>query len=214
MTEHSISTPTHGRYLAAFRKSPVVLVGFHGYGESADEQFDRLRGCPGSDGWSLVSIQGLHRFYERRTRRVVASWMTSQDRELAIADNAAYVTAVLGHLLNGRAVRDVVFAGFSQGVAMAYRAAATLGGEARRCVVAVGGDVPPELGDDVLGRLTSVLVCRGRDDERYASERFEQDLQRLRHARVPTESAVVPGSHEWSQGVVDAMGSHLARMLA
>ena len=43
----------------------------------------------------LVSVQGLHRFYQRRTNEVIASWMTRQDRELAIADNLAYVEGVI-----------------------------------------------------------------------------------------------------------------------
>ena len=53
------------------------------------------RGFRGADRWRLVSIQGLHRFYQRRADEVVASWMTRQDRELAIADNLAYVAAVI-----------------------------------------------------------------------------------------------------------------------
>jgi hypothetical protein len=72
-----------------------MLVGFHGYAESADVQLDRLRAIPGTERWLLVSIQGLHRFYQPRTNDVVASWMTRQDRELATVDNLAYVTAVL-----------------------------------------------------------------------------------------------------------------------
>src|SRR5438128_1433642 len=89
---------THGRYLVVPPQSsgPVpVLVGFHGYGETAGTQLDRLRAIPGSEEWLVVSIQGLHRYYQRRTNEVVASWMTRQDRELAIADNVAYVTSVV-----------------------------------------------------------------------------------------------------------------------
>jgi len=36
-------------------------------------------------------VQGLHRFYRSRSEIVVASWMTKQDRELAIGDNIDYV---------------------------------------------------------------------------------------------------------------------------
>ena len=64
-------------------------MGFHGYAEGADIQLERLQAIPGSGRWLLVSIQGLHRFYQSRTRDVVASWMTRQDRELAMADNLA-----------------------------------------------------------------------------------------------------------------------------
>ena len=84
MIERRIATPTHGRYLvvppATLGPAPV-LVGFHGYAEGAEAQLERLRAIPGADRWRLVSIQGLHRFYQRRTNEVVAGWMTRQGRE-------------------------------------------------------------------------------------------------------------------------------------
>src|SRR6188508_1174465 len=89
---------THGRVLvrdarAAARKG--LLVGFHGYMESAKTQMDRLQAIPGGTDWTLVSIQGLHRFYRGRSEEVVASWMTREDRELAMADNLRYVDAAI-----------------------------------------------------------------------------------------------------------------------
>jgi hypothetical protein len=67
----------------------------HGYAEDAETQMERLRLIPESTRWLNVSIQALHRFYQRRTDRVVASWMTRQNRELAIADNIAYITSCI-----------------------------------------------------------------------------------------------------------------------
>jgi dienelactone hydrolase len=80
--------------------------------------------------------------------------MTSQDRELAIADNVAYVRNVVAQF---PAARRIVFAGFSQGVAMAYRAAAAIPTTA---VIALGGDVPPDV-IPVARSLPPVLVGRG-----------------------------------------------------
>lgn len=71
--ERTISIVSHGRYLvcvpasAASNRAPhpapgaPVLVGFHGYAESAEVQLARLRDIPGADRWLLVSIQGPHR---------------------------------------------------------------------------------------------------------------------------------------------------------
>src|ERR1700722_202185 len=118
--EQTIQTSTHGRYLVhgpASADPAPILVGFHGYGEDAERQLDRLRAISGSDRWLLVSIQGLHRFYHRSTNAVVASWMTRQDRELAMADNRAYVSATLRAVAESWSTMPrVVFAGFSQGV--------------------------------------------------------------------------------------------------
>ncbi len=211
-----MATGAHGRYLIEPPASPgpaPILVGFHGYGEGAGEQLDRLRSIPGADRWLIVSIQGLHRFYNRRANEVVASWMTRQDRELAMADNLAYVASVLDamhHEFPG--APRAVFAGFSQGVAMTFRAAAassrTVDG-----VIAVGGDVPPELDAAALGRVSTALVCRGTRDELYAREMFERDLQRLRAARVSVQSLEFNGGHEWPNDVAQAASRFLHERL-
>src|SRR5437867_6992748 len=124
--ERTIPARTHGRYLVvppAVSQSAPVLVGFHGYAETAETHLARLRAIPGAERWLVVAIQGLHRFYQRRTNEVVASWMTRQDRELAIADNLAYVASVVDEVGCTWPVRPrIVLAGFSQGVAMAFRA--------------------------------------------------------------------------------------------
>jgi uncharacterized protein len=66
--------------------------------ETAEEEMARLQTIPGIDRWAIASVQGLHTFYRRRTNEIVASWMTRQNRELAIADNIAYVSSVVGRL--------------------------------------------------------------------------------------------------------------------
>jgi predicted esterase len=205
--DRAIATGTHGRYLI---EPPVsagpaaVLVGFHGYSEGAEAQLERMRRVPGADRWLLVSIQALNRFYQRRTNDVVASWMTRQDRELAIADNLAYVNAVIA-AVDGEygAGMPLVLSGFSQGVSMAFRAAAGL---SRRVdgVIAVGGDVPPELGPDTLEGVSGALVCHGTGDEFYTRVIFERDLQRLRNAGVTVRALEFEGGHEWSDTVVEA----------
>jgi predicted esterase len=206
MIERTIATGTHGRYLieppAAAGPAPV-LFGFHGYAESAEAQLERMRRIPGADRWRLVSIQALHRFYQRRGNDVVASWMTRQDRELAIDDNLAYVAAVMDAVTRDypEPVR-VVFAGFSQGVAMAFRAAAA--SRTAYGVIAVGGDVPPELPPAALERMRQALVCHGTHDEWYTRPAFDRDLQRLRDANVDVRPLEFDGGHEWSGEVLQA----------
>ena len=207
MIERTIATGTHGRYLieppASTGPAPV-LVGFHGYGEGADTQLERMRRIPGADLWLLVSIQGLHRFYQRRANEVVASWMTRQDRELAIRDNQAYVAAVMDAVdRDYPGAPRLVFTGFSQGVAMTFRAVAassrTVDG-----VIAAGGDVPPELDAAAMGRAHHALVCHGTRDEWYTQAIFERDVQRLREAHVDVRPLEFDGGHEWSADVVEA----------
>ena len=74
---------------ARAQPSRGVLAGFHGYSETAAIQLARLEELAGADAWTLLSIQGLHRFYRQRTQDIAASWMTREDREAAMADNLA-----------------------------------------------------------------------------------------------------------------------------
>jgi len=210
--ERNIATTTHGRYLVAppAGGGPApLLVGFHGYAEGAEVQLERMRRLPSASQWVVVAIQGLHRFYQRRANEVVASWMTRQDRELAIADNAAYVNAVVDAV-----VREwpnpprIVFAGFSQGVAMTFRAAVR-SSRPLAGVIAVGGDVPPELDQAALARIPAVLVCRGAKDEWYTTEKFDGDIGRLRAAGAAVTPLAFDGGHEWSDAVVKAASAFL-----
>jgi predicted esterase len=212
MLDKTIPVTTHGRYLVADARAEIaraILVGFHGYAEPAEAQFDRLRATPGAEAWRIVSVQGLNRFYERRTNKVVAGWMTRQDRELAIADNLRYVEAVIDEVRDGAAESALVFAGFSQGVAMTFRAA-TASSSPVAGVIAVGGDVPPELGPEKLAKVAHALVCRGTRDEWYTAEKFGDDLERLRGAGVAVTAVEFDGGHEWSAAVTDRVAAFLA----
>lgn len=206
----TIAATTHGRYvLRAGAPGVPIVVGFHGYAESADTQMARLTDVPRIARWTLVCVQGLHRFYQRRSDEVVASWMTRQDRELAIADNVAYVATVIDHLCRESGSRPpIAFAGFSQGVAMAFRAAC-LGPYAPSAIVALGGDVPPELGPEALARAPRVLLARGRDDRWYTDPMLANDVARLGAAGVPVQAVVVDGGHEWTAAFADAVGMFL-----
>jgi predicted esterase len=202
---HSVPAMTHGRVLVAQARAAAargLLVGFHGYGENAATHMERLQAIPGAASWTLVSVQALHRFYDRRSQQVVACWMTHEDREDAIADNIGYITLVLDDVPHDPS-RPIVFAGFSQGVAMAYRAACR-GPRRAAGIISVGGDVPPELLRDPDVLFPKVLMMRGRGDEWYAQQKFEEDSSALRAREVVLESLVVDGGHEWHQPVIDA----------
>ena len=153
--QRTIPTTIHGRYLVDLPDSTephLLLVGFHGYAEQAGVQLDRLRDVRDSAAWSLVSIQGLHRFYRSGGEVLAASWMTREDRELMIADNVAYVDRVIDTIADeGGSLTLLVYAGFSQGASMAYRAAA-LGTHRGSGIIALGGDIPPELTVDAGGQ--------------------------------------------------------------
>jgi predicted esterase len=209
VTEHVVETATHGRYLLEGPADAATLVvGFHGYGETAEAQLERLRRLPGAAACALASVQSLHLFYTK-ANAVVGSWMTRLGREQAIADNARYVAAVIADARRrSPAVERVVYAGFSQGVAMAYRAAARTGRPDDR-VLAIGGDLPPDVAEDEAARLPPVLVARGLADEWFTDAKLQRDLEALRARRVPVTSVVFEGGHEWPEPMFAAAGELL-----
>jgi predicted esterase len=205
--DRPIPATVHGHYWVRPARgggSAPLLVGFHGYGENGEGFLASLQAIPGSEAWHVASVQALHPFYTRQGE-VVAGWMTRFDRELAIADNVAYAVAAVAALREELgADPELVIAGFSQGVAMAYRAAAAVDGCSG--VIALAGDVPPEVDP---ARLSRVLLGQGRGDTWYTDDKRESDLERLAAAGVAVETCVFDGGHEWSGEFYRAAGRFL-----
>lgn len=211
MTSHSVEAATHGRVLveeALDSHSGRLLVACHGYAQNAEIMLDDARRIPGvREGWRVVSVQGLHRFYSRGDQAVVASWMTRQDRDLAIADNVAYVDRAID-VAGGGDARVVVFLGFSQGTAMAYRAALR-GRYPAAGVIALGGDIPPDVQSETGRAWPRLLLGAGTRDVWYTPEKALADEQFLASHGIPHEIARFDGGHEWTDEFREAAGRWL-----
>jgi predicted esterase len=222
----TLAARVHGTYLLVAPNAPdlpaggrggvPLLVGFHGYGENAERHLAELRRVPGSERWALAAVQALHPFYNSKTGEVVASWMTKHDREHAIADNVRWVSNVVTELRRelggGEAAGPLVYAGFSQGVAMAWRGAAAADHPCQG-LVAVGGDVPPDLADRDLSPLR-VLIGRGTRDTWYDEDKMARDLALLTARGAQARPVLYEGGHEWTDEIRQAAGTFLAEILA
>ena len=213
----TIETVVHGRYLVQVPRTPgpwPALFTFHGYGEDAATNMLAVQRIPGVDAWLIVAVQALHPFYAKN-ERIVASWMTRQDREHAIADNIGYVRAAVAAAAREFPVTSsIVFAGFSQGVAMAYRAAAHIPAAG---VIALAGDVPPDVAAAQPVRPTAtilphVLIGRGTTDNWYTEEKMAADITRLTVLAASVETSVFDGGHEWTDAFAAAAGAFLTRL--
>jgi len=213
--ERTIAVSTHGRYLVAPPPAPAhapLLVGCHGYAEDAELHLERLQSIHGADRWLIVSVQGLNRFYRGRSRDVVAGWMTRQNRDQVMPDNLAYVSAVINDVRREwSAGPTLVFAGFSQGVAMAFRAAA-IGHHQTSGIIALGGDVPPELDKSALARIPEAVIGRGERDDWYTPQKFSDDEARLRAAGTNVVQVTFDGGHEWTADFSRVAAALLARL--
>jgi predicted esterase len=210
MQAHTIQTLVRGKYLLrlpAHSGPAPLLAGFHGYGQTAEDEFSLLCSIPGSDRWLCCSIEALHSIY---TPAGIpgASWMTSRDREQHIEENVCYVDAVIERI---RALYDVndrlCFHGFSQGAGMACRAA-LLGRYPAESLMLLGGDIPPEL--SVSGRLGRVHLARGTRDRLYSQDRHERDAARLQEGGIPFVATDFIGGHRANAAYFSAAGEFLA----
>ncbi len=208
--ERQIKVETHGHYRVLETEGERgLLVGFHGYGETAAVHLEALGKIPGVGQWTLCAVQGPSVFYRQSTGGVVASWMTKFQRELAIQDNIAFVARVVERLHQERGEHlPLVFAGFSQGVAMAYRSAA-FAGQKSQGLIALAGDVPPDLEPAAVRTLPRILLGRGDRDKWYDESKMNADLTRLQGAGVEVEARVFSGGHEWAQPFLETCGEFL-----
>ena len=214
MNTHTIRAGTHGRYLVdrpAGDGPFPVLLGFHGYAENAERMLESLVQVRGARPWLIVSVQALNRFYNRANDAVVANWMTREDREHAIADNMAYAASVVAALRRDYPVTEVlVYAGFSQGVAMAYRTAAFLPPPSG--IIALAGDVPPDVAPRVKS-LPPVLIGRGTTDHWYTESKAAADLQTFQAADIAPFVHVFDGGHVWHPTFVARAGEFLDSLM-
>jgi predicted esterase len=107
----------------------------------------------------------------------------------------------------------LVYVGFSQGVAMAFRAG-VLGGVPAAGIIAVGGDVPPELIGHFDLAFPAVLFLRGLRDTWLTGERFDRDAASLRARHVALSASTYDGAHEWNDEVSIAIGEFLSRLIS
>ena len=140
-----------------------------------------------------------------------ASWMTREGREHAIVDNVDYIGSVLEAVRTEHRVgRPLVFAGFSQGGAMAYRAAVRYPSDA---LIILASDVPPDILATTPVSLPPVLIGRGTNDKWYTETKHAADLEALRALNVTVESCIFDGGHEWGEPFYAAAARHLRDVL-
>jgi predicted esterase len=79
-------------------------------------------------------------------------------------------------------------------------------------VIAVGGDVPPELLTDPASWFPPVLLTRGVRDDWYTAEKMGRDYRALRPRVDSVETLEYEGGHEWNAEVAAAAGRFIARV--
>ena len=95
---------------------------------------------------------------------------------------------------------------------MAYRAALRAG-QPCRGVIALAGDVPPELQTAPDLAWPRILIGRGRLDEWYTQAKMDADVAFLESTGAPAAPRVFDGGHEWTDDFRTEAGRFLARLV-
>lgn len=113
---------TYETYGLFSEKTETIVFAFHGYGQLA-KYFIRHLDILNPETAYVVAPQGLSKFYLAGHKRVGASWMTKEDREIDLANQLHYVQRVFEAETKNLDLSRVklIVLGFSQGVATAAR---------------------------------------------------------------------------------------------
>lgn len=200
MEEHHLITPRTARYhtVGDAASAKHIWIVLHGYGQLA-RYFLRPFEDLGTDKL-ITAPEGLSRFYsDAAHKRVGATWMTREDRDHEIVDQAAYLDRLAEHLQQQCAPgTPLSVLGFSQGVATACRWALSTNVAIQRLVL-WGGTIPPEPDaaalHEKLGGIKVVLV-HGEQDKLVPEEVFLQNGSRLHEAGLEHRTVRFAGGHE------------------
>ena len=204
--EYHLTIPRTARYeqlgelSAATRQLWLVA---HGYGQLAEyfsRHFESVQALD-PEGTVIVAPEALSRFYRSGTSGYVgASWMTTADRLAEIADQAAYLDALLAHLLAACPpdVRVTVL-GFSQGTATVSRWLASRAGHWRpHRLILWAGDFPADIDAGAARQLLhelSVVLVSGAQDSYVGEEKIRAQTEALRPYNPQLSTRSFEGNH-------------------
>jgi len=167
--EHTLSFQKTFRYelLNDTSDATTVLYVLHGYGQLAKYFIQKFKAL--DQDVLIVAPEGMHRFYRKgNSGRVGASWMTQEAREVDIADNMDWLTALDEKISAAYPIKKRIVLGFSQGgsTAARWRLSNRVMFDS---LVVWGSDFPPEkknAKEQLTGDTNNYLVI-GTNDEYF-----------------------------------------------
>jgi predicted esterase len=207
-TEHHIQVRRTARYYTLGEPGNAtrdVWFVCHGYGQLAADFIKEFE-IIADPTRVIVAPEALSRYYAANEpgfhsseSRVVASWMTREDREAEIDDYVAYLDAVYDETISkvDRKKVSVTVLGFSQGGATANRWLTHGRSRADRLImwgalIASDADLNQAA---TFFRDVKLTIVYGKKDQ-FANEKMIEDYQRvLTEKRIPFELFTFSGGH-------------------
>jgi predicted esterase len=193
---------------AAFSTPPKLLIALHGFGQKCKgfmRNFASLR----DRNIMVAAPQGTHQFYmQLEPKKVGFNWLTIYEKENSIDDFVKYMARLLDALESehGRLRDNVFLLGFSQGVSMAYRFAAS-GCITPRGLIACCADLPADVAEKLSGmRPFPVLISHAVDDPIFPLSKADDAEAQLKAHAFPVDQLRYEGGHTLPEEVVCSIG--------
>ena len=180
-------------------KEQEVWIVLHGYGQLA-EFFIRKFLPHASENRLFIAPEGTNHSYLKDFQgRVGANWMTSYQRETAIANNHRYLNRMMEEVLSAfEKVPRVHLLGFSQGAATGTRWASQWKGTLDSLILWGGGfahDLALEVAKEKF-TATAVILVHGLEDELVTEESKKRQEELLLELGKPLKHMSFSGGHE------------------
>jgi predicted esterase len=180
-------------------KEKEIWVVLHGYGQLA-EFFLRKFAPFSNENRLILAPEGTNYSYLKEFQgRIGANWMTSYERELAIANNHRFLDQVMKNLLEHYFIPPKIHVlGFSQGAATATRWISHWPGQVSTLILWAGGfahDLNLDLAREKFAKARLILVT-GEQDELVTEEQIKKQEAFIRQLEVPITRLTFQGGHE------------------
>ena len=216
MQQKNIVIPKTARYFILNEPSEQIeQVWFvcHGYAQLANyfiNNFDELD----KNKNLIVAPEGLHRFYWKGfSERVVASWMTKEDRESDILDYVNYLNVVYQEVIASLKNKNVKInvLGFSQGTATVCRWLASSKVKADNLILWAGAfpnDMNWKQNKTVFDKMKTFVIV-GDKDEFINEEEVLKHVDLLKKNEIAFELIRFKGKHEINKTTLSALQKRL-----
>jgi predicted esterase len=172
-----------------------VVIALHGYAQLASffiKNFSFLK----ETNTAVYAPEGLSKFYwQGMGGRVVASWMTKEDRANEIIDQQFYLNSILDQIIIAHPKAKITVLGFSQGSATACRWISKMNHNIHRLII-WAGDIPEDALTSKQLLSTPIKIVLGDNDEFISSETAEKRMRTYMKSGFDIQRINYEGGHK------------------
>ncbi len=177
------------------KKAKDVVIALHGYAQLASfflKKFDFLE----ESKTPVYAPEGLSRFYwNGMSGRVVASWMTKEDRKNEIIDQEFFLNSLLKQVQQNHPNAEITILGFSQGSATASRWINSSKFCPKRFII-WAGDIPEDVLSSQHLKSFPIQLVLGDSDQFIPLELASKQIELYKEEKFQLEVIRYQGDHK------------------